>query len=82
MNHIKTYHRSILKRNHLEDLMRIRLNTVNEIEKFPANKYAKEFINNGHLRSHLHSRWTNKRAISLLEEENKKKKFLPKLSFL
>lgn len=81
MNHIKTQRRSALTRNHVEDLMRIRINTVDDIEKFAAKKYAKEFIRKHHLRTD-DPRWAKAVSVSLLEEGSKKKKFLPKLSFL
>lgn len=78
---IKTSRRSALSRFHLEGLMRIRINTVNEIEKFAAKKYARGFVKEGHSRSD-DSRCSTNRTMSLLEDENKNKKYLPKLSFL
>lgn len=81
LDHIKMSRRSSLTRNHVEDLMIIRINTTNKIEKFAAHKYAKEFVNNGHIRSD-DSRWTTDRPNSVLQEENEKKMFLPRLSFL
>ena len=42
MNHIKNKRRSRLTPAHMQDIMRIRLNGVNELEKFPATRYANE----------------------------------------
>lgn len=69
----------------MEDLLRIRLNSANELEKFPAKKYAKNFIYGAqkHLRTDDQLRKGGKsKKISLVEEENKNKKYLPKPSFL
>lgn len=80
-NHIKSSRRSLLTRKHVEDSMRIRINAPNELEKFAAHKYAREFVKENHLRTD-DPRWVKAASVSLLEEQNKNKKFLPKLSFL
>lgn len=82
-NHMKTSRRVKLTRGHVEDLMRIRINAPDNIEKFAAHKYARQFLKEDHLRTD-DSRWRKTKTPSqlLLEEENKNKKFLPKLSFL
>lgn len=81
-NHIKTSRRSTLTGRHVEDILRVRINTADNLEKFAALKYAKRFVKN-----HLHlrtddSRFKKKKVVSLLTEDEQKKKFLPKLSFL
>lgn len=79
-NHIKNSRRSTLTGRHVEDLLRVRINSVDSMEKFAAIKYAKQFV-----KSHLKTddqRYQKKKVVSLLEENQQKKKFLPKLSFL
>lgn len=92
MNHIKNKRRSKLIPSHMQDIMRIRLNGVNELEKFPATKYAYEFTKN-HLKTD-DPRWSKQVVEESLEvtdnesvndnevKRQKKKKFLPKISFL
>lgn len=80
MNHIKSSRRSVLTRKHVEDLMRIRINGPNGLEKFAAHKYASEFI-----KTHLRTddlRYQRLNVMSLIDDESKEKKFLPKLSIL
>lgn len=79
-NHIKSSRRSSMIRKHVENLMRIRINGPDDLEKFSAHKYAKEFILN-HIRTD-DTRYQHTKAISLIDHESKTKKFLPKLSFL
>lgn len=66
---------------HTEDVLRVRINSVNELEKFPAIKYAKHFISEGHLRTD-DSRYRKQKVDSLLDNDEQRKKFLPKLTFL
>lgn len=80
MNHIKNKRRSRLTPAHMQDLMRIRLNGVDELEKFPAARYAAEFVKN-HIKTD-DPRW-QKKTTSSLEDDDKiqnQKKFLPKMS--
>lgn len=81
MNHIKSPRRSTITNAHMEDMMRIRLNGVDEIEKFPATKYAHKWIKQNHIRTD-DPRKTHAKSRTLLTEEDAKKKHLPKLSFL
>lgn len=76
MNHIKYNRRSRLSPQHLEDSLRIRINTEDDLEKFPAKKYALQWLKENHLRTddpkYFHERNLNSDS----------KKYLPKLSFL
>lgn len=81
-NHAKTSRRSQLSRGHIEDILRIRINAPDDIEKFAAYKYAKKFIDENHFRTDDPRNQRKKPAASLLEEDNVNKKFLPKLSFI
>lgn len=63
----------------MQDIMRIRLNGVSELEKFAASKYAKEFVDDNHIRSD-DPRWQKKISSSLDDLNNKK--VLPKISVL
>lgn len=80
-NHIKTSRRSTMTGKHVEDVMRVRINTPDSLEKFAAVKYAAQFVKENHLRTD-DPRYRRPKVISLLEEDESKKKFLPKLSFL
>lgn len=80
-NHIKTSRRSKLTGKHVEDIMRIRINTADSLEKFAATKYAAQFLKDDHIRTD-DPRFRRTKVISLLEDDEKEKKFLPKLSFL
>lgn len=51
MNHIKYDRRSRLSATHLEDLLRIRINGPNDIVQFSAQKYAKRWIQEKHIRT-------------------------------
>lgn len=84
MNHIKNKRRSRLTSAHLQDAMRIRLNGVNELEKFPATRYAEEFLKNDkHIRTD-DPRWRKEKSTTLDDDDpsESRKKFLPKLSIL
>lgn len=81
MNHVKSSRRSRITPKHLEDSMRIRINGPDELEKFPASKYAKRWINENHWRTDDPRKQT-KQSSSLLNENESKKKYLPKLSIL
>ena len=75
MNHIKHERRARLTSKHLEDAMRIRINTEDEIEKFPAQKYAKLWVAENHLRTDDETRIHTKKSLN-------QKKYFPKLTFL
>lgn len=83
LNHIKNKRRSSLKPKHIQDIMRIRLNGPNELEKFPASRYANAFIKDNHIRTD-DPRWKNSNKDTTLKNdaEDKQKKFLPCVSFL
>lgn len=80
-NHIKAERRATLTGRHVEDFIRVRMNGPDELEKFSASKYAKQFLSVGHLKTD-NPRYRKKKAESLLNDEEKNKKYLPKLSFL
>lgn len=80
-NHIQTSRRSRMTGRHIEDVLRVRINTVDSLEKFSAIKYASSFIKEGHLRTD-DDRYRRTKMVSLREEEQQNKKYLPKLSFL
>lgn len=65
----------------MEDVMRIRIKTPDELKKFAAVKYAAQFVKEGHLRID-DPRHRKSTKISLVEENEKTKKYLPKLTFL
>lgn len=50
-NHIKNAWRSRLTGKHLDDLMRIRSNAVDDLNKCPANRYAKQFLDENRFRT-------------------------------
>lgn len=83
LNHIKNKRRSQLTPAHMDDIMRIRLNSVDELEKFPAARYAKQFLKENHIRTD-DPKWKKKVSESLvdLDPTHGNKKFLPKISFL
>lgn len=83
MNHIKNKRRSRLTPAHMQDIMRISLNGVDELEKFPATRYARKFIKN-HIKTD-DARWQKKKTTSLEDEEDpiqNQKKILPKISII
>lgn len=80
-NHIKTSRRSTMLGRHVEDVMRVRINTADDLEKFAASRYAAKFVKDHHLRTD-DPRHRKKKVVSLLEEDEMKKKFMPKLSVL
>lgn len=81
MNHIKSQRRSKITNEHMEAMMRIRINAVDELERYPGSKYAKNWIKQNHFRTDDPRRKQIKPS-SLLSEDEAKKKYLPKLSFL
>lgn len=76
MNNIKKERRSRLNPTLLEDIMRIQINTEDDISLFAARKYAQQWVKENHLRS------DDNRYIHTREPKSTEKKFLPKLSFL
>lgn len=48
---LKNLRRSRMTGRHVEDALRVCINSVNELEKIPAVKYAKYFIGEDHLRT-------------------------------
>lgn len=81
MKHIKSSRRRRLTNHHLKDIMRIRINTADEIEKFPATKYAQYWVRENHFRTNDPRKKQDQQA-TLRDEADLKKKYLPKLSFL
>lgn len=81
MNHIKNKRRSKLTPAHMQDIMRIRLNGVDELEKFPAVRYASQFIKENHIRTD-DPRYQKKTSTTLANDDpiENQKKFLPKIS--
>lgn len=77
MNHVKSDRRNRLSPKVLEDIMRVRMNTNDDIEKFAARKYAQQWIKENHLRTDDPTQ-QHKRVGS----DDANKKYLPKLSFL
>lgn len=71
-----------LSRNHVEDIMRIRINSPDDLGKLSTHKYAKVYLRENHLRTDDPRYRRTTKAELLLEEEQKSKKFLPKLPFL
>lgn len=51
MNNIKDGRRNRLNPKTLEELMRIRINTEDDLSIFPAKRYAKQWVKENHLRS-------------------------------
>lgn len=76
MNHIQSSRRSRLTNNHLNDLMRIRINAPDKLEEFVPSKYAKEWIKR-HWRTD-DPRRKRPKTSSVLENENRNKKYIPK----
>ena len=61
----------------MQDIMRIRLNGVNELEKFPATRYANVFIKENHIRTD-DPRYQKKTTTSLEDDDaiqNQKKNY-------
>lgn len=60
LKYIRDEHRSRLTPQNLDTILRIKLNGPDEIADFPAEKYARRWVNKGHLMSdsHLHSQKT------------------------
>ena len=51
MNHVKNERRGRLKSESLDELMRLRINGPRVLRYFPAAKYAKAWIEAGHMRT-------------------------------
>lgn len=76
MNHIRgDGRRSRLIPQHLEDILRIRINGPNNIEEFPAVKYAKAWVKNNHMLSNDPSIAT--RGHSKKDDKNEKLPYFP-----
>lgn len=73
-NHIKTSQRWAMTGRHVEDVMRVQINTADSIEKFAAMKYVAQFLKEGHIRTY-DPRYRKNKVVSLLEDDQKKKKF-------
>lgn len=78
MNSIKSERSSKLTATHLEDRMRIRINTNDDISKFSASKYAQQWLRENHLRTD-DEKQLRKKSKNADQSINK---YLPKLSFL
>lgn len=76
MNHVKSDRRARLVGKHLEDHLRIRINANDDLDKFPAKKYAQNWVHENHMRT------DERTKIRKNTEKSENKKFLPKLSFL
>lgn len=74
LKYIRNDHRTALSPNHLEDIMRIKLNGPDDIDKFAATKYAKKWINEGHLRTDdpQQKRDENSISKSIVRNDDKK----------
>lgn len=62
---------------HLEDHLRVRINANEDLNKFPATKYAKQWLHEKHMRTDDQTQIRKKQTGS-----SKNKSFLPQLSFL
>ncbi len=51
MNSVKRDRRGLLSEKYLEDLLRIRLNGPKKLERFPAKKYTKLWLQRGHMKT-------------------------------
>lgn len=51
MNHIKTSRRTRLTSSHLNDIMRIRINGIDEVNKWPAARHARQWVKAGKYRT-------------------------------
>lgn len=83
MNDIKTKRNSNLCPNNLESIMRIRINTNDNLEKFAASKYALQWTKENHFRTDdPKQQRRDKKNKNLIDDEEENLKYLPKLSFL
>lgn len=82
LKYLRDDHRSRLTNKTLDAMMRIKLNGPDELDYFAAAKYARKWINSGHLATdnRAGAKAEEKISHSLLEEENEitKKKYLLK----
>lgn len=74
LNYIRNDRRKSLSGGHLEDIMRIKLNGPEDLNKFGASKYAAQWIREGHLRTDdpQGQKGTKKKKELEENEENKK----------
>jgi hypothetical protein len=79
MNHILGKRRTRLTSEHLEDIMRIRINGPNELEEFPALRYAKEWVRLNKMRTDDKSN-VKRVKLSLAEDDEYEKVYLAKSS--
>lgn len=66
LNYIRNSRRSRLTAEHLEDIMRIKLNGPDDIDKFSASKYASKWVRAGRMRT---DNPQNKRGESSISHE-------------
>ena len=69
MNHIKYDRRARLKSENLDHLLRIRINGPKELDRFASAKYARAWVNAGHLRTDDPSQ-IRKRKREVFDEED------------
>lgn len=70
MNHIRNKRRKSLTSEHLDALMRVRLNGPNNIERFSAIKYAKAWIKANHMRTDDPSQQKAPKTTNISEDED------------
>lgn len=70
LNHVRNDRKKLLGSN-LEDILRIKLNGPTDLNKFGAAKYAKKWINEGHMRTDDPS---GRRKVSYALDENEENK--------
>lgn len=74
LNYIRNDRRKCLSGGHLEDIMRIKLNGPEDLNKFGASKYAAQWIREGHLRTDDPQGQKGSKKKKELEENEENKK--------
>jgi hypothetical protein len=69
MNHIKYDRRSSITSENLDNLMRIKINGLKEIDRFPSTNYAKLWIKAGHLRTDDPMRHRKQENVETADDE-------------
>jgi hypothetical protein len=78
MNHIKYDRRARLTSENLDHIMRLRINGPEQLDRFPAAKYARAWVDKGHMKTDDPAR-QRKRAryeVEIDEDEDQEKVFL------
>lgn len=76
MNHILTSRRLSLTSSHVDDIMRVRLNSLEKIANFNAHKYAAGWVKD-HKRSDDPISIKKPRKTTLMDESEEDRVFLP-----